>query len=248
MARIEEATQPSTPRILPVGGGALVVEFGTTVDPAVNARVLALDAALAAAAPPGVVETVPTFRSLMVHYDPGVTGAATLGETIAGLLDHAGEAPAAERTWRIPVCYQGDDLAPDLAEVAARTGLAPEDVIAIHTGGRYRVYMLGFLPGFPYMGDLDRRLVLPRRADPRVRVPAGAVAIATTLTAVYPVESPGGWHLIGASPARLFDPARDPPVPLAPGDAVVFEPVPRERFAALKARAAAGEPVIAEAP
>ena len=136
------------------------------------------------------------------------------------------------RLWQIPVCCAGE-FAPDLAEVARLTGLACAEVVRLHSSVRYHVYMLGFLPGFPYMGDLPPELALPRRADPRVRVPAGSIAIATTLTAVYPYQSPGGWHLIGATPIRFFDPARDPPSLLAAGDAVLFEPIDPDAFAAI---------------
>jgi KipI family sensor histidine kinase inhibitor len=148
----------------------------------------------------------------------------------------------------VPVCY-GAEFAPDLAEVAHLTGLAPGEVVALHSGTHYHVYMLGFLPGFPYMGDLPHQLALPRRADPRVRVSAGSIAIATSLTAIYPYESPGGWHLIGTTPIRLFDCERAPPALFAPGDRVLFEPIDATTFASIKKAVesgcyqAAGEPV-----
>ena len=220
-------------RFLSVGDRALTIEFGDVIDRGLSREVLRLDRAIRTAPPAGVVETVPTFRSLTVHYDPLATSRADLEGAIAGLLGRAQDADAGARLWRIPVCYAGE-FAPDLAEVGHLTGLAPADVVALHSGVRYHVYMLGFLPGFPYMGDLAAELALPRRADPRVRVPAGSVSIATSLTAIYPYESPGGWHLIGATPIRFFDPAREPPSLLAAGDAVLFEPIGEDAFAAIR--------------
>ncbi len=222
-------------RFLSVGDRALVVEFGDAIDRGLSREVLRLDRVLRAAPSAGIVETVPTFRSLMVHYDPLSTSRADLEQVITGLLDRDEGAGADARLWHIPVCYEGE-FAPDLAEVARLTGLSAGDVVALHSGARYHVYMLGFLPGFPYLGDLPAALALPRRADPRVRVPAGSIAIATTLTAIYPYESPGGWHLIGATPIRLFDPGAMPPALLAAGDAVQFEPIDPAAFAAIRAR------------
>lgn len=220
-------------RFLSAGDRALVVEFGDRIDRALSVEVLRLAASLRSSGLGGVVETVPTFRSLMVHYDPLATSRADLEAAITQLLDSDREPPAVARLWRIPVCYEGQ-FAPDLAEVAQQTGLAAADIVALHSAVRYHVYMLGFLPGFPYMGDLPPELALPRRADPRVRVPAGSIAIATTLTAIYPYESPGGWHLIGATPIRFFDPSREPPSLLAAGDAVRFEAIGPDAFAAIR--------------
>jgi inhibitor of KinA len=237
-------------RFLSLGDRALAVEFGDRVDRALSNAVLRLDAAIGAERLRGVVETVPTFRSLLVHYDPLLTSRAALGTAIAALLDRDAGERTAGRLWRIPVCYAGE-CAPDLDEVARLAGLAPVDVVALHSGTRYHVYMLGFLPGFPYMGDLPAALALPRRADPRVRVPAGSIAIATTLTAIYPYESPGGWHLIGSTPIRFFDPGRDPPSLLAAGDAVLFHPIDAAAFDAVRRAIAGGgyeaesEPIIA---
>ncbi len=229
----------SRARFLACGDTALVVEFGNQVDRALSERVLSLNAALVEARLPGVVETVPTFRSLMVHYDPLATGAAELESSINRLLEASREVRRQASLWRVPVCYE-PPYALDLAEVAARVKLGPEEVVARHSRKRYHVYMIGFLPGLPYLGDLDDRLVLPRRAEPRVRVPAGSVAIATTLTVIYPMESPGGWHVLGATPLALFTPGREPPALFAPGDAVLFEPVDGREFEAVRARVEAG--------
>jgi KipI family sensor histidine kinase inhibitor len=227
------AGKPLNVRFLSAGDRALVIEFGERVDRELSERILRLDAAIRASAPKGLVETVPTFRSLMVYYDPLVTGRAELEPAIAGLLDRGDSRRVGGTLWRVPACYEGE-YAPDLAEVARLTRLTPAEVVALHSGTRFHVYMLGFLPGFPYMGDLPEPLALPRRADPRVRVPAGSISIATSLTAIYPYESPGGWHLIGATPIRLFDPKRANPALLAPGDTVVFDPIDAAAFASIR--------------
>ena len=237
-------------RFLSAGDRALVVEFGDAIDRMLSTAVLRLAACIAAAAIPGIVETVPTFRSLLVHYDPLLTTRAELEGSIALLLDRAPEPRRTARLWHIPFCAEAE-FAPDLAEVARLTGLSAEDVIARHSAVRYHVYMLGFLPGFPYLGDLPAELALPRRADPRLRVPAGSIAIATSLSAIYPFESPGGWHLIGTTPIRLFDIARPRPALLAAGDMVEFAPIDAARFGAIRRQVEDGdyievsEPIVA---
>jgi inhibitor of KinA len=220
-------------RFLSAGDRALVIEFGDRVDRALSDDVLRLNAIIRAHGLKGVVETVPTFRSLMVHYDPLVTTKADLERAITRLLDREHRPGIAATLWRVPVCYE-DEFAPDLAEVARLTGLAADEVVAAHSSTQYHVYMLGFLPGFPYMGDLPKALALPRRADPRLRVTAGSISIATSLTAIYPYESPGGWHLIGTTPIRLFDVERPRPALFAPGDAVIFHPIDGGSFAAIR--------------
>jgi inhibitor of KinA len=225
-------------RLLPCGDTAVVVEFGDHVSRILNDRVLRLNALVRAAKPRGVVETVPTFRSLMLLYDPLATDSASLIAAIGNLLDSGGSDMARARLWRIPVCY-AISHAPDLEDVARRTGLGTGEVIRLHCATRYHIYMIGFMPGFPYMGDLPHALVLPRRRDPRTRVPPGSIAIATGLTAIYPMESPGGWHLIGATPIRLFDPRWSRPALLEPGDAVQFDPVTAAEFEAIAAAVAA---------
>jgi KipI family sensor histidine kinase inhibitor len=216
-------------RFLPAGDTALVVEFGDRIDQALSERVLLLSARLRAAPPVGLVETVPTFRSLMVHYDPRETDGATLLAAVKDAVQQAGNMTWRRRRWRFPACYE-PDCAPDLAWVAEQTGLTGAEVVRRHAATQFRVYMIGFTPGFPYMGGLPPELNLPRRTDPRIRVPAGSIAIASGMTAIYPVESPGGWHLIGSTPVRLFDPQWEQPSLLAPGDAVRFEPVGRAEY------------------
>ena len=220
-------------RFLSAGDRALVVEFGDRVNRTLSERVLRLDAMIRSNPPVGTVETVPSFRSLAIYYDPLLTSQGELRREIAPLLDLGDDPRAGARLWHVPVCYEGE-FGPDLAEVARLTGSTPHDVVALHSGTRFHVYMLGFLPGFPYMGDLPPQLALPRRADPRLRVPAGSISIATTLTAIYPYESPGGWHLIGATPIRMFDPERPKPALFAPGDAVMFQPIDAAAFTSIR--------------
>lgn len=208
------------PRVVPLGDAAFTIVMGTAVDEATEAGVVALARAIDAARPPGVIETVPAYTTVTVHYDPLVIDAATLRETLRTLAAAPLEADRSRPTRRveIPVRYDG----PDLTEVATATGLHEEDVIRRHADREYRVVLLGFVPGFAYLAGLDPSLVLPRRAAPRARVPAGSVAIAGEQTGIYPAATPGGWHLIGTTPAALFDPDRTPPNLLAVGDRVRF--------------------------
>jgi inhibitor of KinA len=237
------------PRLLDAGDAAFTVEFGDTVDPALLAAVNALDGAIARAQAagglPGLIETMPTFRSLTVFFDPLVTGRAALIDALQPLFDVVDEASeVAGRQWRLPVCYEAE-AGPDLADSALALGSTVDALIALHSGINFRVYMLGFLPGFPFMGDLPTSLQLPRRTEPRVRVPAGSVAVAGGLTAIYPWESPGGWHLLGRCPVPLFDATNDSPSLLAAGDLVQFEPVTMAEYRRLEAALRAREIVPA---
>ncbi len=232
-------------RLLDAGDAAFTVEFGDRIDVQLLAAVNALDQAIAgeraAGRLDGLIETMPTFRSLTVFFDPLVTGRAQLIESLEPFLDAAGPAvPAEGRRWRLPVCYEGE-AAPDLDEVARATGLGRDAVVALHSGTEVRVYMLGFLPGFPFMGDVPAPLRLPRLSEPRLRVPAGSVAIAGELTAIYPWASPGGWHLLGRCPVPLFDARLDPPSLLAPGDRVCFDVVSTGEFERLQAAMRGGD-------
>jgi KipI family sensor histidine kinase inhibitor len=226
-------------RFLQSGDTALVVEFGGSVDREVSARVLALGRRVTTAAIPGVVEVVPTFRSLMVYYDPLVIRNATLRQRIGPLLEGLAPSGGGGRHWRLPACY-AEPVAADLADVARRSGLAPRQVIERHSAVTYHVYMVGFLPGFPYLGDLPSELHLPRRENPRTNVPPGSIAIATSLSCVYTLASPGGWHLLGTTAAPLWDPQRNPPALIAPGDTIVFAPVSLREHESLLVKAADG--------
>jgi KipI family sensor histidine kinase inhibitor len=225
------------PRLLLAGDTALTVEFGDAIDPAINARVLALDRALETAAVPGLVERVPTYRSLQIHYDPELLATAELIAAIERLTSNlALDAPAGRR-WTVPVAY-GGDLGIDLDAVAERTGLSAEEVIARHLAGDYRVYMIGFQPGFTYLGGLDEKLHLPRRESPRLKTPAGTISIGGIQAAIASIEAPSGWHLLGRTPARAFDPARAEPFLFATGDRIRFERIDQDGFAALSRRVA----------
>jgi KipI family sensor histidine kinase inhibitor len=233
------------PRFLPAGDAGLVVELGDVIDDAVNGRVLALDAALARAAVPGIAETVPTYRSLLVLYDPVALDPDDLTARLSRMLDGiAGEDQAPPgRLWTLPVVY-GGAFGEDLGAVAEAAGLSEDQVVDRHARTTYRVHMIGFQPGFAYLGGLDPVLHLPRRSDPRSRVPAGSIAIGGIQTAVFSVETPSGWQLLGRTPVRAFDPRRPEPFLLAAGDRVRFRPVPASSWADLDARAAAGEALV----
>ena len=208
-------------RLVCVGDASVVVEFERKIDPAVNARALAVGAAIRAARHPGVLDVVESYCSVTVAFDPLRTAVEPL---IANLEAAAGRAPVAAAEVHevtLPVCYGGRH-GPDLGAVAAFAGCSEAEVVALHTGAAYRVYMLGFLPGFAYMGAVDARIAAPRRSRPRVRVPAGAVGIAGLQTGVYPLEAPGGWNLIGRCPVRTFDLEARNPFLLQPGCTVRF--------------------------
>ncbi|MBM3391624.1 MAG: 5-oxoprolinase subunit PxpB [Betaproteobacteria bacterium] len=227
------------PKLLPLGDAAWTVEFGEAVDPALHARVMGFAQALERAALPGVIEWVPTFRSCTVHFDPLSPLADGLGER---LLEIAAGAPAAAvlgRRWRIPVLF-GGEAGPDLAELAARCGTSAEAIVARMTAAVFRVYMLGFMPGFPYMGGLPEELAMPRLATPRKQVPARSLAVTGTLCAIYPFASPGGWRLLGRTPLALFDVRRPAPALFAPGDEAMWQAIDATECARLEAEEAAG--------
>jgi inhibitor of KinA len=220
-------------RILQAADSALVIEFGSAIDRKTSERVLALAETLTSASLPGATEIVATFRSLSVNYDSLLTTGGELEQAITALAKRSGASSRIRKLWDIPVCYD-PPYAPDIAEVAKTTGLTVAEVAALHAGTQYHVYMIGFVPGYPYMGDLPAKLRLPRRLDPRTRVPPGSLAIATSMTAVYPYESPGGWHLIGTSPVRFFDPDSAKAALLGPGDGVKFRPVTADEFSRIR--------------
>jgi len=236
-------------RLLHCGDTALIIEFGDRIERGLSDRVLALAHGLERTGLPGVVEIVPAFRSLAIHYDPTRIGATGLATQIRAVLDSPEIGGAVARLLTLPACY-APAFAPDLDDVAAAAGLSREDVIARHSDATYHAYMIGFLPGFAYLGDLDPALHLPRRPTPRRQVAAGSIAIATGLTAVYPVASPGGWHLIGRTPVRMFDPRAPVPSLIRPGDRVRFSPVSADAYARLAALCARGRyhPPIEAAP
>lgn len=226
-------------RLLDLGDTALTLELGDRVDPAINASVMAARDALGR--PAGIRDVVPTYRSLTVHYDPEVLSR----DELAARLRRAAQAAPREESapvtrWRIPVLFGGEH-GPDLPAVARATGRSAAAVVDALCGSELRVFMIGFLPGFPYLGELPEWLRLPRLATPREAVPANSLAIAGAQAAIYPWPSPGGWHLLGRTPARLFDLAdAGRPALLAPGDRVSFTAVDREEFDRLAAAVATG--------
>jgi KipI family sensor histidine kinase inhibitor len=231
---------PHRPRYLAAGDTALVVEFGDAVDPELSALVLSLARRIEQAAIVGVVETVPTFRSLMVHYDPLQIANAELKRRIEPLLANLETSASKGRHWRLPVCYDAS-VGLDLADVAQRTGLSVAQVVERHSGTPFQVYMVGFLPGFAYLGGLPGELELPRRANPRLKVEAGSIAIAMAMTVIYSIESPGGWNILGRTPVKLWDLNRPQAALIGAGDQITFVPVSLREYERLALQARAGE-------
>jgi inhibitor of KinA len=218
------------PRFLPGGDSSLFVEFGDAIYPELNRRVRRLQLAIQEAGLPGVVEVVPTYRSLLVCYGPAQISPAELRarlEVLAGGME-ARRLPEPIVT-EIPTAY-GGEYGPDLGFVAEHNGLSPQEVIEIHASKAYLIYMLGFIPGFAYLGGMSPRIATPRLATPRVEIPAGSVGIAGSQTGVYPAESPGGWRIIGRTPIELFHPHREPPAMLRTGNYVRFVPMTAHEF------------------
>lgn len=212
-------------RFLPCGDSALTVELGREISPAVNARVTALTRLLHEAALPGVRELVPAYCALTVQYDPAVLSAERLIPLLTELCGRLDGAQAQKgELVELPVWY-GGFCGPDLGFVAQHAGMTPEQAVALHSAADYLIYMLGFTPGFPYLGGMDVRIAAPRLSSPRVRIPAGSVGIAGEQTGVYPIASPGGWQIIGRTPLKLFDPGREQPFLLSAGQKVRFVPI-----------------------
>lgn len=230
------------PRILPSGDAALTVEFGQRIDLQANLRVLALDRAIANEHIGGVSETVPTYRSLLVHYDPVQIGFAALAARISSLAPAAIQAPSGLRRWLVPVVY-GGAYGVDLDEVARAHDLSTAELIARHARGDYRVAMLGFTPGFAYLSGLDPSIATPRRPSPRPQTPAGTISIGGDQACVQCLPAPSGWHLLGRTPVRTFHPHRDPVFLMEPGDAVTFHAIDAAQFDQLDRAAERGEPI-----
>ncbi len=216
-------------RLLNAGDTAVVVEFGEAIDRSLNALVLALDRRLSAER--WIFETVPTFRSLMIYYDPDAISYADIAGRIA---DHISELEVVEhssRTWRLPVCYDVE-MAPDLNDVAAYTGLRADQIVERHSGPLYHVYMLGFLPGLAYMGDLSPEMQVPRLQSPRLRIPAGSLGIAMAMSLIMPRETASGLNLIGRSPVAMW---HGNAALVKPGDKVIHQPISLREFDQLMA-------------
>jgi inhibitor of KinA len=225
-------------QLYPLGDSAVTVQFGETIDEDTHTKVRAFCAYLERHPFPGFVEQVPAFTTVTIYYDPWVVSEKGLHnpytrmtEQLQHMLKQAKEshASARPRTVEIPVCYNGA-FGPDLEYVARRAKLTPQEVIASHTRGKYLVYMIGFAPGFPYLGGMSKKLATPRKKNPRERIPAGTVGIAGNQTGIYPIETPGGWQLIGRTPLQLFDPNREHPSLLQAGDLVRFVAISEQEF------------------
>jgi KipI family sensor histidine kinase inhibitor len=238
------AAPPSPPRILPSGDAAITVEFSRTIDTEANRRVLALDRILAREAVAGITETVPTYRSLLVHYDPLQIGFDALGAKLTALAQLPMPQKAERKCWRIPVSYGGEHGL-DLEDVAKKLGMTTEEIVARHVAGDYRVAMIGFTPGWSYLSGLDHSLQMPRRQNPRLLTPAGTISIGGVQTGVQCLAGPSGWHLLGRTAVRTYQLHRDPIFLLEPGDAVTFAAVDAKTFAEQDRAAEQGE-IVAE--
>ncbi|MDY0092215.1 MAG: 5-oxoprolinase subunit PxpB [Candidatus Vecturithrix sp.] len=228
-------------RYLPAGDSALIVELGNEIDPAINQTLRGLVLTLQQRNISGIREYVPTYRSLMILYDPAVLWFEDLVEQVKKAESQLETVSLPEpRILNVPVLY-GGEFGPDLRFVAEHAHLSVEEVIALHSGRDYLVYMLGFTPGFCYLGGMSEQLETPRLATPRTKIPAGSVGIAGKQTGVYPIDSPGGWQLIGRTPLCLFDPQRDPAVLITAGDYVRFVPIDESTYHQLVTHVQRGE-------
>jgi KipI family sensor histidine kinase inhibitor len=238
------AAIPSPPRLLQSGDSAITVEFSRNIDDDANRRVLALDRIVAQEAIAGVTETVPTYRSLLVHYDPVQIDFDALSAKLESLSQLP--VPPAEdtRRWRIPVVYGGEHGI-DLEDVAKTLNTTPDQIVARHVAGSYRVAMIGFTPGWSYLSGLENFLHMPRRQNPRLLTPAGTISIGGVQTGVQCLAGPSGWHLLGRTAVRTYQLHRDPIFLLEPGDEVRFSVVDEKTFAEQDRAAEAGE-IVAE--
>lgn len=220
--------------VQPFGEAAIMVEFGKGIHPELHQKVKTFTDYLDRNPFPGMVEYVAAYASVTIFYDPVVISSKsviTLLQELMGKLKQRDEAKP--RVVEIPVCY-GGEFGPDLEFVAEHNRLTPDEVIEIHASGQYLVYMLGFAPGFPYLGGMSERIATPRRQTPRSVIPSGSVGIAGMQTGMYPIATPGGWQLIGRTPSALFCPANNPPTLLKAGDVIKFRPISPEEYQAVK--------------
>jgi 5-oxoprolinase (ATP-hydrolysing) subunit B len=234
----------TAPRLLPSGDSAVTVEFSRKIDDEANARVLALDRTLAIEPITGVSETVPTYRSLLVHYDPLQIDFATLGQKLAELAQRPVPTSDKARLWRVPVAY-GGEYGIDLEDVAKTLATTPDDVVVRHIAGDYRVAMLGFTPGWSYLSGLQESLHMSRRQNPRLSTPAGTISVGGVQAGIQCLAGPSGWHLLGCTPVRTYQLHRDPMFLLEPGDRVKFYQIDAKTYIEQEQAAEHGE-LVAE--
>lgn len=228
-------------RILTAGDSALLIEFGKEINPETNWTITALVQLMREQHIEGIVDVIPAFCSLLINYDPRVLSYEELKERMEHLLKMETKTEATrKRIFEIPVCY-GGEYGPDIENIAEHAGLSVEEVIKIHSSKDYLIYMLGFLPGFTYLGGLDERIHTPRLASPRLKIRAGSVGIGGSQTGIYPLDSPGGWQLMGMTPVRTYDPERQTPILVEAGDYIRFIPIDEEEFLCIQELVEKGE-------
>ena len=221
-------------KILTAGDSSVLIQFGNTIDPEINYRISATVQMMREQHIVGVTDIIPAFCSLLINYDPRVISYEEMRTRMEKILSVEIAAGARKKkVFEIPVCY-GGEFGPDLATIAEHAGLSEQEVIDIHTSTDYLIYMLGFLPGFTYLGGLDERIHTPRLANPRIRIPAGSVGIGGSQTGIYPMDSPGGWQLMGLTPVKTYDPDREVPILVEAGDYIRFVPVDRAEYDRIK--------------
>lgn len=229
-----------TIRFLMAGDSALVAEFGNAITPEINARIRAFNIALEQRKLPGVLELLPTYRSVLIQYDPEIIGTEILKARLSEIAQNLDTiAIPSAQVVELPVLY-GGEMGPDLVFVAEHAGLSPEQVIRLHTEPEYLIYMLGFTPGFTYLGGLNEKIHTPRLTQPRVKIPGGSVGIAGSQTGVYPIDSPGGWQLIGRTPVKLYDPNRAEPILPRAGQYIKFRAIDQAEFDSIAEQAEQG--------
>jgi len=221
-------------KILTAGDASLLVEFGKEINPEINRKIAATVQLMREQHIEGVVDVIPSFCALLINYDPRVIGYEEIKGRIRDLLKLEIKAGAErKKIFEIPVCY-GGDFGPDIQTIAEHAGLTEQEVIDIHSSRDYLIYMLGFLPGFCYLGGLDERIFTPRLASPRIKIDAGSVGIGGSQTGIYPLDSPGGWQLMGKTPVKTYDPDREIPILVEAGDYIRFVPIDEEEFYRIK--------------
>ena len=228
-------------KILTAGDSSLLIEFGNEISPEINQKIKTTVQLMKEQHIEGVVDIIPAFCSLLINYDPRVIGYEELRNRMKALVKIEVKAEAGvKRVFEIPVCY-GGEYGPDIENIAEHAGLSVEEVIKIHSSRDYLIYMLGFLPGFTYLGGLDERIHTPRLANPRLKINAGSVGIGGSQTGIYPLDSPGGWQLMGKTPVKTYDPEREVPILVEAGDYIRFVPVDEEEFLRIKELVEKGE-------